>query len=66
MKSAIEKYLNFLNNPGQEVRKELFDDVKVASIQVVLHKIPNLINDKQILWCVFAIIRDCLKKRVLF
>ena len=61
MKSAIEKYLKYLSSPQAnervgEDRKDLFDEAKKCSLQVVLHKIPNLINDKQILWYITHIV----------
>jgi len=48
VKSAVEKFQAYLNRPAEN-RHELFDEVKKVSLQVALHKIPNLINDKQIL-----------------
>ena len=44
---TIKEFQKYLNNPS---KKELFDGAKKISIQVSLHKIPNLINNKQILW----------------
>lgn len=53
MKPAIEKYLKYLSDETRETvdgRRELFDEAKKCSIQCVLHKIPNLVNEKPILW----------------
>ncbi|CAF0706001.1 unnamed protein product [Brachionus calyciflorus] len=47
MEQAINEFQNFLNNPNG--KKDLFDDAKKVSLQVCLHKIPNLLNDKLVL-----------------
>lgn len=51
MEKAVKKFLEFVNKSPSD-SKELFSDVetKKVSVQVVLHKIPNLINEKQVLW----------------
>lgn len=50
MKKSVEKYLSYLNKPSGDDRKELFAEPKKVSVQVVLHKIPNLMNEKRVLW----------------
>lgn len=47
--TAVKQYLEYLNKPKED-KKELFDVTKKGSIQFSLNKIPNLQNDKRILW----------------
>lgn len=58
MEKAVKKFLEFVNKSPSD-SKELFSDVetKKVSVQVVLHKIPNLINEKQVLWYIYHIKR---------
>ena len=47
IEKAIKEFQNYLTNSD---KKELFDSTKKISLQICLHKIPNLRNNKQILW----------------
>ena len=55
---AIEKYQAYLNGETPETtsadgskKKNLFaGEARIVSLQVCLHKIPNLMNEKQIVW----------------
>ena len=47
MEEAIEKYVDYLNNNN---KLNIFDSNKNVALQVVLHKILNYQNDKEILW----------------
>lgn len=47
--TAIKKLQEYLNTPSEN-KKELFVEAKKVSIQVSLFKIPNLMNDKQVIW----------------
>ncbi|RMZ97840.1 ribosomal L1 domain-containing 1-like, partial [Brachionus plicatilis] len=46
MEKAIEEFQSYLKNSA---KNELFAEAKKISLQVCLHKIPNLLNDKLIL-----------------
>jgi hypothetical protein len=50
MEEAIEKYIDYLNNNQKDNKLNIFESTKKVSLQVVLHKILNLKNDKEILW----------------
>lgn len=47
MEKAIEEFQAFLTNSA---KNELFAEAKKISLQICLHKIPNLLNEKLILW----------------
>lgn len=49
MEIQIKEYLNYLNNPNKN-KQDLFQEVKKISLQICFHKIPNLIDEKQIIW----------------
>ena len=49
MEEAVGKYIDFLNNRSDD-KLNIFQSTKKVSLQVVLHKILNLKNDKEILW----------------
>jgi hypothetical protein len=49
--TLIKEYLQYLNKAeNQDGKKELFEETKKVSIQIALNKIPNLQNEKKILW----------------
>jgi hypothetical protein len=45
VETAIKEYQKYLKSSE---KKELFDGAKKISLQVCLHKIPNIMNDKQV------------------
>ena len=49
MHTAVKEFLNYLNSSSAD-KKDLFDEPKKVSLQVSLHKIPNLLGDKIIQW----------------
>jgi hypothetical protein len=49
IEETVKQYLEFLNK-GDDDKKELFQEAKKGSVQFSLNKIPNLVNDKRILW----------------
>lgn len=49
IEKLVKDYQDFLNKESEK-SKELFTEPKRVSLQVCLFKIPNLVNDKQILW----------------
>jgi hypothetical protein len=49
MEEAIQKYIDYLQN-NETNKLNILDGTKKVSLQVVLHKILNLKNDKEILW----------------
>lgn len=49
MDSAIKKFVDYLNN-NEKNKVNLLEDSKKVSLQIVLHKILNLKNDKHVYW----------------
>ncbi len=50
MEEAIKEFQKYLINSNAD-KKDLFDvGPKKISLQICFHKIPNLINEKPILW----------------
>ncbi len=49
IEETVKQYLEYLNKQDEET-KELFQESKKGSVQFSLNKIPNLQNDKRILW----------------
>lgn len=51
MNTAVKEFLNYLNKSEENSdTKDLFGEPKKVSLQISLHKIPNLIGNKNILW----------------
>ena len=50
MQKSIETFVDHLKKPKDGNKNLLFDEPVKVFMQVVLHKIPNLMNPKQILW----------------
>ena len=48
MEEAIQKYIEYLQK-NENGKLNIFDSTKKISLQVVLHKILNLKNDKVVL-----------------
>jgi len=46
--NSVKAFLDYLNDPKNK-KNDLFDAVQKVSLQVCLHKIPNMINEKHIL-----------------
>ena len=53
LETAIKEYQAYLNRVSQE-KKDLFNadnsQARKVSIQVCLHKIPNILNEKRVIW----------------
>ena len=47
MEEAIQQYVEYAKKSGES---NLLEEVKKFSLQVVLIKIPNLKNEKRVLW----------------
>jgi hypothetical protein len=50
MEEAIEKYIEHAKNADAS---NLLEETKKFSLQFVLQKIPNIKNEKRVLWFVF-------------
>jgi hypothetical protein len=53
LETVIKEYQAYLNRVSQE-KKDLFNadnsQARKVSIQVCLHKIPNILNEKRVIW----------------
>jgi hypothetical protein len=49
METSVKSFLDYLNKPENNKSNNLFDEPTKISLQVCLHKMPNLINQKTIL-----------------
>jgi len=53
LETAIKEYQSYLNRVSQD-KKDLFNadnsQARKVSIQVCLHKIPNILNEKRVIW----------------
>ncbi len=47
MQEAIEKYMDYAKKSAES---NLFEQGQKFSLQIVLNKIPNLKNQKRVLW----------------
>jgi hypothetical protein len=53
LETAIKEYQSYLSRVSAD-KKDLFNadnnQARKVSIQVCLHKIPNILNEKRVLW----------------